>query len=214
MASGTCPHCRRTFARIDLHTVCVKEPAIHAWLAQNLPDPDAPRYILPAYKFDLLNPPVSRGPLDDCYGTWRNLAAAFGLLMRTRERGERVMELDPDVAAELRRLADELHGGAFGPSTSEYDMYRSPGAIMTHGLQHRHGAWADVLALAGLRVGTMSEYQRASFVRRKAHQANQNERGCASLERGDEPISREYNGLPVFPNPRQLPSGGVAWTVR
>jgi hypothetical protein len=197
-----------------MHAVCVKEPVVHAWLAQNLPDPDAPRYILPAYKFDLLNPPVSRGPLESHYGTWRNLAAAFGLLMRTRARGERVMELDPDVAAELRRLADELHGGAFGPSTSEYDMYRSPGAIMTHGLQHRHGAWADVLALAGLRVGTMSEYQRASFVRRKANQANQNERGCASLERGDEPISREYTGLPVFPNPRQLPSGGVAWTVR
>jgi hypothetical protein len=214
MARGTCPHCKRDFTRIDMHTVCVKDPTIRAWLAQNLPDPNAPRYILPACKFDQLNPPVSRGPLEDYYGTWRNLAAAFGLLMRTRARGERVMELDPDVAAELRRLADELHGGAFGPSTSEYDMYRSPGAIMTHGLQHRHGAWADVLALAGLRVGTMSEYQRASFARRKAHQANQNERGCASLERGDEPISREYTGLPVFPNPRQLPSGGVAWTVR
>lgn len=214
MPSGTCPHCRRDFARIDLHTVCVQEPAVHAWLAQNLPDPDAPRYIIPTYKFDQLNPPVSRGPLGTHYGTWRNLAAAFGLLMRTRERGEQVIELDPDVAAELRRLADELHGGAFGPSTSEYDMYRSPGAIMTHGLQHRHGTWADVLALAGLRVGTMSEYQRASIARRKAHQANQNERGSGSLDRGDEPISREYVGLPVFPNPRQLPSGGVAWTVR
>ena len=62
MGSGTCPHCERDFARIDLHTVCVKEPAVHAWLAQNLSDPDAPRDIIPAYKFDQLNPPVSRRP--------------------------------------------------------------------------------------------------------------------------------------------------------
>ena len=212
MAHGTCPHCERDFARIDMHTVCVKEPAVHAWLAQNLSDPDAPRYIIPAYKFDQLNPPVSRSPLEFYYGTWRNLAAAFGLLMRARARGERVMELDPDVAADLHRLADELHGGAFGPSTSEYDMYRSPGTIMTHGLQHRHGAWADVLSLAGLRAGTMSEYQRAAFARRRAHQTPQNER--RNFDRGDEPISREYTGIPVLPNPRPLASGGVAWMVR
>lgn len=213
--SATCPHCGRTFARIDRHTVCPRSPAVHAWLAQHLPDPDAPCYIIVANELDALNPPISRAPLFAHYGTWRNVAAAFGLKMRVRARGAAVEQLDADVAADLQRLAQELHGGEFGPSTSEYDEHRSNGAIMTHGLQHRHGTWADVLALAGLRVGTQSEYVNAANARRKARQRPQNERrGRGNFDRGDEPISRDFTGIPVLPNPRMLSSGGVAWTVR
>jgi len=210
--AATCPYCGRTFKRPQLHAVCPLSPDVQAWLAAHLPDPSAPSYIIAANDIDALNPPVSRAPLFAHYGTWRNVAAAFGLKMRMSARGETATRLDADVAADLHRLARELHGGEFGPSTSEYDERRSPGAIMTHGLQKRHGTWADVLALAGLRVGTMSEYQRAANARRQAHQCPQNERG--SFDRGDEPISREYTGLPVLPNPRQLATGGIAWTVR
>lgn len=207
-----CPTCGRAFARLELHTICPLAPAVQAWLAQNLPDPAAPARIVSVEQYERLAPPIGTTVLLAQYGSWRGVATAFGLRCRARERGTPPPPLEPEVIADLQRMAQELHGGVFGPSSSEYDMHRQPGAMMTHGLKHRHGTWAAVLALAGLRVGTMSEYQRASNARRRAQQVPQNAR--RSLDRGDEPISREYTGIPVMPKPRQLPSGGVAWTVR
>ena len=209
-----CPTCGRVFARPDLHRVCPQAPDVRTWLEENLPDAADARYIIPINDFEKLNPPISRAPMLAQYGSWRAVAAAFGLRNRTAERGAVIDGLDPEVAADLQRLARELHGGEFGPSTSEYDDNRSC-AITTHGLKHRHGTWSDVLALAGLRAGGMGDYINAANARRKTHQATrprQNERH--SLERGDEPVSREYTGIPVLPEPRPLASGGVAWMIR
>lgn len=206
-----CPTCGRAFVRLELHTVCPLAPDVHAWLVQNLPDPADPRYIIQARGLDGRDVPITRAVLMRHYGTWRNLAAAFGLRCRTRAQGDKA-QLGPDEYAELHRLAQELHGGKHGPSHGEYGVFARNVPRKETGLTKAFGTWSAVLAAAGLPYGTMSDYICASNARRRTHQTSQNER--RSFDRGDEPIGREYTGIPVMPKPRQLPSGGVAWTVR
>lgn len=213
------PHCERQFRQIDDHK-CAESPAVFAWLSARLPDPMRPGCIVTVTEYAAMpDAPVQVKALVRAYGSWHGLAKRHGLRVR-RKIGSAparytngVPGIDPISMAELHRLANELHNGEFGPSLNEFDAYARNTPLAGYGLAKRYGkAWSKVLEAAGLRHGTRSEYVRAARARRQAHQTPQNARG--TLDRGDEPISREYTGIPVMPNPRQLPSGGVAWTVR
>lgn len=208
----TCPHCGITRFNMYRH-VCPESPEIVAWLAEHLPDPAEPHRIISYNDYlSLPDQPISAPTLNKYIG-WPALAARFGLEERQPRGG--TPQLAPVERAELHRLAQELHGGRIGPSHGEYGIYARDVPRKETGLAKAFGGWRAVLAAAGLPAGRMSDYVLASNARRRAHQAgrpNQNER--STFDRGDEPISRDYTGIPVMPTPRQLPSGGVAWTVR
>ena len=214
-----CPTCSRAMVHLSLR-VCPEQPTIVAWLTQHLPHPTRAGYIVPMNEYDTIpDKPLDSSALKRAYSSWAGLAARYGLQCPGANGGKApgaatggVTGMDPASRAELHRLADLLHGGEFGPSNSEYAMYAENVPLTAWGIEKRFGTWGGVLAAADLRHGTRSEYINAAHARRKAHQAPQNAR--RSLDRGDEPISREYVGIPVMPTPRQLPSGGVAWTVR
>ncbi len=207
----TCQRCGLTRHNMYRH-VCPEDPAIVAWLAAHLPDPRDPERIISSFEYQKIdNPPISYNAIGTAYGSWVGLAARYGLKLRRPQPGE-APELDTASRNELHRLADVLHGGAFGPSFSEHVMYAENAPLLASGLEKRFGGWRNVLEAAGLRHGTRSEYYCAANARRRANQVPQNAR--RSLDRGDEPISREYTGIPVMPEPRRLASGGVAWTVR
>ena len=215
----TCPTCKRVMAHLSLH-VCPETPAIVAWLTAQLLHPTRPGYILPQYEYDALDhKPLDSSALKRAYGSWSGLAARYGLQCPIARGGKApaaatngVLNMDPISRAELHRLAQELHGGDFGPSLSEFQQYAVGAPMKARGLEKRFGTWSGVLAAADLRHGSRSEYHRAANARRRTHTVSQNER--RNFDRGDEPISRDYTGIPVMPTPRQLPSGGVAWTVR
>ncbi len=218
--TSACPQCQRSMAHGTLHN-CPEDVATVAWLTQNLPDPRNPAYIVPQAEFDAMEDcPVSSRLLKKTYGSWRGTAQRFGLQCREGSKGTPagrstggITGVDPTSRAELHRLAQLLHGGRIGPSFSEYRLYAENVSVTNVGLAHRFGnSWPAVLAAAGLPYGTMSDYKLAANARRKQMQQPQNMRN--SLDRGDEPISRDYTGIPVLPNPRQLASGGIAWTVR
>lgn len=217
-----CPTCGRAMAHLSLH-VCPETPAIVAWLTEHLPHPTRTGYILPQYEYDATpDKPLDSTALKRAYGSWAGLAQRYGLQCPTARGGKSpgaatggVVGLDPVSRAELHRLADLLHGGDFGPSFSEFAVYAEDVPLTASGLEKRFGGWGAVLAAADLRHGSRSEYHHAANGRRKAHQRPQNERrGRGSFDRGDEPISRDFTGIPVFPNPRTLPTGGLVWTVR
>lgn len=213
-----CPTCSRAMVHLSLH-VCPEQPAIVARLKQVLPHPTRPGYILPQNEYDAMSDnPLGSPALKRAYGSWSGLAVRYGLQCPPMISGKSpgaatngVVGMDPASRAELHRLTDLLHDGDFGPSFSEFAVYAEDAPLKASGLEKRFGTWGAVLAAAGLRHGTRSEYVRAANARRVMHQG-QTTRG--SLDRGDEPISRDYTGIPVLPNPRLLPSGGVAWTVR
>lgn len=216
-AMQICPHCQMQRRNLGRHT-CPESPDVLAWLAANLPDPDYPGCIITVAKYKALPyRAISLTTLEAAYDSWGELAERFGLKLRT---GAPVpgSKLDAASIAELHRLAQELHGGAFGPSLSEYQMHAVNGTYKAAGLAKMYGQrWGDVLRAAGLRVGTRSEYCAAAFARRKAHEAARPgvaQRVASRYERNDEPVSRETVGLPVLDKPRQLPGGGTAWMIR
>lgn len=210
-----CPHCNAQRLDMSKH-ICPEDPAVVAWLEQVLPDPQRPGCIITCAMFKEITPKaIGAGALTEAYDSWGELAARYGLRLRTG-RADAASKLDAASIAELHRLAQELHGGEFGPSLSEYQMYAINGIYTAAGLAKMFGQrWAAVLESAGLRNGTRSEYTRAAQVRRKAHEAAQGQRAivASKYERGDEPISREQVGLPVA-SVRRLPSGGTAMMIR
>lgn len=216
-----CPQCGIRTGKLSLH-VCPESPAIAAWLAQNLPNPSRPGYIIVQTDYDAIeHKPLWASALKRAYGSWAGLARRYGLQCQPSRGSTPGMKtggipgMDPASRVELHRLADLLHGGDFGPSFSEYSVHAEDAPLTASGLEKRFGTWGAVLAAADLRHGSRSEYHHAANARRKAHQRPQNERrGRGSFDRGDEPISRDFTGIPVLPNPRMLSSGGVAWTVR
>lgn len=221
MKQETCPMCKHVFRQLAQH-ICPEEPVIAAWLAENLPSTSRPGYIITLREYEAIEMPMMGAPaLKRVYGSWEGTAAHFGLKCPPAKGGRRAAMIkrgddggiDPSSMAELHRLANELHDGKFGPSRSEYLRFATPALLTAHGLEKRFGgSWRAVLTAAGLTIGERGEYHHAANGRRKLHQVKQNER--RGLDRGDEAISREYTGLPVLPVPRQLPGGGVAWTVR
>lgn len=211
-----CPLCNMQRRNLGRHT-CPEAPDVLAWLAANLPDPDYPGCIITVAKYKALPyRAISLTTLEAAYDSWGELAERFGLKLRT---GAPVPgnKLDAASIAELHRLAQELHGGAFGPSLSEYQLYATNGTYKAAGLAKMYGnRWGAVLEAAGLRVGTRSEYCAAAYVRRKAHEAarvDQVQRTASKYERNDEAIPREQRGLPVA-SVRRLPNGGTAWMIR
>ena len=211
-----CPLCNMQRRNLGRHT-CPEAPDVLAWLAANLPDPDYPGCIITVAKYKALPyRAISLTTLEAAYDSWGELAERFGLKLRT---GAPVPgnKLDAASIAELHRLAQELHGGAFGPSLSEYQLYATNGTYKAAGLAKMYGQrWGAVLEAAGLRVGTRSEYCAAAYVRRKAHEAarvDQVQRTASKYERNDEAIPREQRGLPVA-SVRRLPNGGTAWMIR
>ena len=220
MKQETCPLCKRGYSHLAQH-ICPEEPVISAWLAENLPSQTRPGYIITLREYEAIEGPMVGAPvLKRVYGSWEGTAARFGLKCPPAKGGRRAAMakrgdlggIDPASMAELHRLANELHAGGFGPSRSEYLRFASSAALTAYALEHRFGgSWRAVLTAAGLRIGDRGEYHHAAMDRRAAHQLNQNER--RGLDRGDEPY-REFVGVPVFPNPRRLPSGGLAWQVR
>lgn len=214
-----CPHCERQFRQIDDHK-CAESPAIFAWLEANLPDPTHPDCIVTVTEYAARDDaPVQVKALVRAYGSWHGLAKRFGLRVRGKNGStpgrytNGIVGVDPISAAELHRLADELHDGEFGPSLNEFDAYAKDIPLAGWGLARRYGgSWVAVLEAVGLTAGTRGQYVRSARLRREGQANTMLER--RSLDRGDEPISRDYTGIPVMPNPRQLPSGGVAWTVR
>ena len=220
MKQETCPLCKRGYSHLAQH-ICPEEPVISAWLAENLPSQTRPGYIITLREYEAIEGPMVGAPvLKRVYGSWEGTAARFGLKCPPAKGGRRAAMakrgdlggIDPASMAELHRLAQELHAGGFGPSRSEYLRFASSAALTAYALEHRFGgSWRAVLTAAGLRIGDRGEYHHAAMDRRAAHQPNQNER--RGLDRGDEPY-REFAGVPVLPNPRRLPSGGLAWQVR
>lgn len=211
-----CPRCN--VQRVDMSKhVCPEEPAIVAWLTQVLPDPDYPGCIITCAMYKALpSKAISATAVMAAFDSWGELAARYGLSLRTG-RPAPGSRLDAASVAELHRLAQELHGGAFGPSLSEYQLYATNGTYKAGGLVKMFGQrWAAVLEAAGLRVGTRSDYQVASFARRKAHEAARAATVVpvpSKYERGDEPISREQVGLSVH-KPHPARGGGVGYYVR
>ncbi len=213
----TCPQCN--MQRIDMRRhVCPEDPAVVDWLAEHLPDPDDPTRIISckAYRY-LPDKAIAQNIIDKAYGSWRGLAARYGLEVRSSKRPvDEPPQLDPASLAELHRLAIELHDGEYGPSHGEYTIHATGPAMGTAGLKKMFGTWAAVLEAAGLRHGTHSYYVLAANARRRAHEAARGPRGPvpSKYERGDEGVSREPVGLPVLDRPRQLKGGGTAWMIR
>lgn len=221
MKRATCPLCERCYSHLAQH-ICPEEPVISAWLAENLPSASRPGYIITLREYEAIEGPMVGAPvLKRVYGSWEGTASRFGLKCPPAKGGRKAAMvargdtggIDPSSMAELHRLANELHDGKFGPSRSEYLRFAVPALLTAHGLEKRFGgSWRAVLTAAGLRIGDRGEYHHAAMDRRAAHEPNQNER--CGLDRGDEPVDREFAGVPVLPNPRRLASGGLAWQVR
>lgn len=215
-----CPHCGHEFFHLSGH-ICAESPDIAAWLAATLPNPARPGYIVSRTQYDCIpNKPIDSSALRRVYVSWSALAKRHGLLchsahgrQKSTSRTNGPVILDSESMAELHRLSRELHAGKFGPSYNEYNTH-STLTLSANALRHRHGgSWAAVLTAAGLQPASRSEYIRGASQRRAAKQEGMTATS-RGLDRGDEPISREYTGLPVLPNPRPLASGGVAWMIR
>ncbi len=213
-----CPHCGRMFQQLDDHR-CPEKPETIAWLLEHLPDPARPGYIVSSHQYGAIsNAPVQISALLSAFGTWSGVARRFGLECDSK-RGrrfaggrKRLTVLPPDVLLELHRLADELHDGAFGPSYNEYNTYAET-ELRANVIRKRFGgSWGAVLSAANLQAGTISQYKRSANERRNMSEHKWT--SSSNLDRGDEPISRDFAGLPVMPVPRLLPSGGLAWLVR
>lgn len=221
MKQETCPLCKRVYRQLVQH-ICPEELVIATWLAENLPSKERPGYIVTLREYEAIERPMVGAPvLKRVYGSWEGTAAHFGLKCPPAKGGRKAAMqkrgdpggIDPASMAELHRLAQELHAGSFGPSRSEYIRFAATTIPTAYGLEKRFGgSWRAVLTAAGLRIGSRGEYHHAAMDRRAAHQPNQNER--SGLDRGDDAADREFAGVPVFPNPRRLASGGVAWMVR
>lgn len=213
----TCPQCGVQRINMERH-VCPEDPAVVAWLTRVLPDPADPGRMITCREYrDLPDKAIAQNIIDKAYGSWRGLAARYGLEVRAQRRSiDGKPQLDAPSVAELHRLAGELHDGTHGPSHGEYTIYATGPAMGTAGLKKLFGTWAAVLEAAGLRHGTHSYYVLAANARRKAHEAARGPRGpvASKYERGDEAVSREPVGLPVLDKPRVLPSGGTAWMIR
>ena len=195
-----CPQCN--MQRIDMRRhVCPEDPAVVAWLAEHLPDPDDPTCIITtkAYR-NLPDKAIAQNVIDKAYGNWAGLAARYGLeVRRSRKDASGAPQLDPPTIAELHRLAIELHDGEYGPSHGEYTLYASRTALGTAALKKMFGTWSAALETAGLRHGSHSYYVLSANARRKAHEAARGPSGpvASFYERGDEPVSRNGVGLPV-----------------
>ena len=215
-----CPTCGRTFFHLALH-VCAELPTIAAWLAVNLPNPKRAGYIISRTEYDLIpDKPIDSSALRRQFVSWNGLAQRYGLRCNSahgrpnRARSDSAKTpLGAEILTELHRLSQELHDGRFGPSFNEYNTHAAA-QITASGLRKRHGgSWAAVLDAAGLESAPRGDYIRGASERRaKIQQSAASTRG--SFDRGDEPISREYTGIPVMPNPRRTPTGGLIWTVR
>jgi len=203
-----CPACG--VQRLDMSKhICPESPAIVAWLAQVLPDPEQRGCIITCAAYKALpERRVSMAVLSATYDSWSDLAARYGLKTRTAPPIAN-SKLDAASVAELHRLAQELHAGEFGPSLSEYQMYATNVTYKAAGLAGMYGQrWASVLEAAGLRNGTRSEYTRAARVRRKAHEAAraaQRTPVASKYERGDEGIPRGGAGLPISSVQKPVP---------
>jgi hypothetical protein len=218
---ATCPQCNRQGIDPRYH-VCPETPAVVAWLQQNLPDPRYPGCIISYAEYKALpDKAISIEAIFKAYGNWANLAARYGLEKHRPTRKKLDPHLDAASLGELHRLAQELHGGEFGPSHGEYTLYAEPPALRADQLKNRIGTWAVVLAVAGLQHGAIGYYMRAAHARRTvqrvaraaAQQEAQARPGASKYDRGDEPISRQPTGLPVA-SVRKLPNGGTAWMIR
>lgn len=213
----TCEQCGAQRINMERH-VCPEDPAVVAWLARVLPDPADPGRMITCREYrDLPDKAIAQNIIDKAYGSWRGLAARYGLEVRAQRRTiDGKPKLDAATLAELRRLAIELHDDGHGPSHGEFTIYATGPAMGTAGLKKLFGTWAAVLEAAGLRHGSHSYYVRAANARRKAHEAARGPRGpvASKYERGDEAIPREPVGLTVCDKPRALPSGGIAWVIR
>lgn len=213
----TCPQCN--MQRIDMRRhVCPEDPAVVAWLAEHLPDPDDPTRIISCKVYRYLpDKAIAQNVIDKAYGNWAGLAARYGLEARSSKRpADEPPQMDPATRAELHRLAIDLHDGEYGPSHGEYTMHATGPAQGTAGLKKAFGTWAAVLEAAGLRHGSHSYYVLAANARRKAHEAARGPRRPvpSKYERNDEPVPRVPVGLTVLDKPRILPGGGTAWMIR
>jgi len=215
-----CPTCGRSFYHLSLH-ICVKSPDVAAWLAATLPNPNRPGYIISRAEYDCIpNKPIDSSALRRAYVSWNALAHHYNLRCYDARGGQKpglrtdgITGLDPESMAELQRLSIELHDGKFGPSYNEYNTH-STANLRAGGLRKRHGgSWAAVLAAANMQPASRSEYMHGASQRRTA-KVEDTAPSNKGFDRGDEPISREYTGLPVLPNPRRTATGGIAWTVR
>jgi len=189
--------------------VCPEDPAVVAWLTRVLPDPADPGRMITCREYrDLPDKAIAQNIIDKAYGSWRGLAARYGLEVRAQRRSiDGKPQLDAPSVAELHRLAGELHDGTHGPSHGEYTIYATGPAMGTAGLKKLFGTWAAVLEAAGLRHGTHSYYVLAANARRKAHEAARGPRGpvASKYERGDEAVSREPVGLPIASVQKPVP---------
>jgi hypothetical protein len=220
----TCAMCGRTFEHIG-HHVCAELPGIVARLTAILPDKNEAGHIITMHEYSLIDDtPLSAHALKRAYGSWAKLAARYGLQCRAAKgiknryvpRSKKGV-LDDASRAELRRLADLLHGGRIGPSISEYTLYFDAAiGANARTLAARFGNdWRGVVVAAGLTPGTHSEYSLAAIERRRA-----GTKALVSTE--PDPVDYEYDfrGLPVAsvqkPTPwvRVLPGGGTATMVR
>lgn len=85
--TAACPQCNRSMAHGTLH-ICPEDAATVAWLAQHLPDPDNPAYIVTQAEFDAMeDSPVSSRLLKKTYGSWRGAAHRYGLQCRDGSKG-------------------------------------------------------------------------------------------------------------------------------
>ena len=235
-----CPQCAREFAHLANHQ-CPEQPEIVDWLARNLPDPNPARagYIVTIADYDAIDAkPLYAATLKKHFGSWAALAARYSLKCPPphggpqRPRQDCAGYLRPEELAEIHRLAEALHAGDFGPSSSEFDTYAEGLKIGRHGIADRFPArsWHEVLEAAGLRVGTHSEYRRATLARQQANpkyqaqqqQIRQEKQGKAQparyrYERDDEPIPRDYLGIMAADHNRldgrRRPSAGYVWML-
>lgn len=224
-----CPLCGREFNKLSLHT-CPEQPAIVDWLSRNLPHPGRPGYILPLAEFEAIDQkPICAPALKRQYRTWSGLAARYGLKCPPPTGGEGrrpslAGTLTEEEIAELRRLADVLHAGEYGPSTSEFDLHAEGLKISRVGLAGRFASrsWHDVLAAAGLRSGTHSQYTQSAIGRKRERgiplvNPDRPSRQRYRYERGDDPIPRDCLGIPVAEynriDGRRRPKIGYTWTV-
>ena len=140
--------------------------------------------------------------------------------------------------AEMKRLSEELHGGKYAPSASEFEQYRTGDAAGRSTIFNAYGEWPNFAAACGLQVADKGYYMMAGKARggtvhaeRKAEGENAERRMDAvarkmshmpNARRQVEDETHMRDGITVFDEPRldvaYVPGVGMverlAWQVR
>lgn len=236
-----CPHCGRELHKWirNVHVrACPLRPEIADALRAALTGPDGYALSSRQYADHTRGSGLpSHGALKAAFGPWAAVCAHFGLVAHDYTEDVQCPHCRGLYAGHhIRRhiclcplrpeIADAMRDALTGPdgrmaSRNEYDARRTPDLLTGSRLAERFGGWANVAAHFGLtmrspdvvkarRYAALSDW-RAGRVREWTHTPQPDPLLVGAVRVRED--YGEFDGLPVG-GMRQLPGGGVAYTVR